>query len=72
LINLIAGERVAKEYIQGDFTKENLSAELFFLLEPENNRQMRKKLGEAAETLGRGGASQRAAETILKFLQADN
>ncbi len=71
LINLIAGERIAKEFIQGDFTKEKLSAELFRLLEPENNLQTRKILKEVVETLGRGGASKRAAQAILNFLQSN-
>ncbi len=41
LINLIAEERLAKELIQDDFTAETLSAELFRLLEPATNQQMR-------------------------------
>jgi lipid-A-disaccharide synthase len=68
LINLIARERLATELIQDDFTKEALSAELFRLLEPETNRKMRERLRETADTLGRGGASRRAAEAILKVI----
>lgn len=68
LINLIARERLAKELIQDDFTKETLAAELFRLLEPDTNRKMRQRLGEVADTLGHGGASRRAAEAILKSI----
>ena len=68
LINLIAQERLAKELIQGDFTKEKLSRELFQLLEPANNQQMREKLKKVVETLGKG-ASERAAKAILQYLQ---
>jgi lipid-A-disaccharide synthase len=68
LINLIAQKRIAKEFIQNDFTKETLSEELFRLLEPEDNRQMRENLRKTVETLGTG-ASERAAEAVLKFLQ---
>ena len=68
LINLIARERLAKELIQDDFTPENLSVELFRLLEPEVNRKMRDKLKEVADSLGHGGAARRAAEAILKLL----
>ncbi len=68
LINLIAQERLAKELIQDDFTPETLSAELFRLLEPATNKKMREKLKEVTDTLGKGGASKRAAEFILKFL----
>jgi lipid-A-disaccharide synthase len=71
LINLIAGKRLVKEFIQGDFTKEKLSAELFRLLEPQNNRQTRKILAKTVETLGRGGASKRAAQAIISLLQGN-
>lgn len=67
LINLIAGERVAAELIQGDLTPETLSAELFRLLEPETNAEVRRALAAAAEKLGHGGASKRAAEAILRI-----
>lgn len=69
LINLIAGERLAAELIQEDFTPPNLSAELFRLLDAETNRQMRERLKKAADTLGTGGASKRAAEAILGELE---
>jgi lipid-A-disaccharide synthase len=68
LINLIAQERVAAELIQSDFTAEKLSAELFRLLQPDANRRMREQLKRTVETLGAGGASERAAEEILRFL----
>ena len=70
LVNLIARERLVKELIQHDFTAENLSAELFRLLEPENNKKMRDDLHEVAETLGHGGASKRAAQAILRLLNS--
>jgi lipid-A-disaccharide synthase len=69
LANLIAGERVAKEMIQQDFTAEALAAELTRLLEPDVNAAMREKLRETADKLGHGGASKRAAEAILKLLR---
>jgi len=68
LINLVAKERLAKELIQEDFTPPALSAELFRLLEAENNKKMREKLKEAVEKLGKGGASKRAAAAILREL----
>lgn len=68
LINLIAGERVAKELIQDDFTAESLAHELFHLLEPEENSSTRERLKTATDKLGHGGASKRAAETILDLL----
>ena len=68
LVNLIAQKRLVKELIQHDFTPETLSAELFRLLEAENNAKMRGALRAVTETLGRGGASNRAAEIILRKL----
>ncbi len=70
LINLIAGERLAAELIQHEFTARSLSNELFRLLEPATNAVMRSKLKAAADKLGAGGASKRAAEAILKLVGA--
>lgn len=68
LVNLIAGERVAREMIQDEFTADALAAELFKLLEPVENEKMREKLAQTTDKLGHGGASRRAAEAILRFL----
>jgi lipid-A-disaccharide synthase len=72
LINLIAGERIVKELIQNDFTAEALSAELLRLLEPVENSAARKKLKEAADKLGHGGASKRAAAAVLRTIDEIN
>jgi lipid-A-disaccharide synthase len=69
LINLIAGERVGKELIQNDLTPEGLATELLRLLDPTENNRVRKSLKEAADKLGSGGASRRAAEAILRLLE---
>jgi len=68
LVNLIAGERVANELIQRDFTPETLSRDLFKLLEPNENRKMRLRLQQTVDKLGHGGASKRAADAILKLI----
>lgn len=68
LVNLIADHRVVKELIQDDFTAETLSAEILRLLEPDANTAMRADLKAAADKLGHGGASKRAAEAIQKLL----
>ncbi len=65
LINLIAGDRVAAELIQEEFTADSLEAELSRLLSPEVNAAMRQRLKMAADGLGHGGASKRAAQAIL-------
>lgn len=69
LINLIAGKRVAAELIQDDFTPATLSAELFRLLEPSVNAAVRADLTVAADRLGHGGATKRAAEAILRLIE---
>lgn len=65
LINLIAGERVVTELIQDDFTARSLADELIRLLGHETNSATREQLKSAADKLGHGGASKRAAEYIL-------
>jgi lipid-A-disaccharide synthase len=69
LINLIAEERLAKEFIQQDFTPENLSQELFRLLDPSENQKMRERLKTVTDRLGHGGASKRAAEFVLNVIK---
>lgn len=70
LINLIAGERVAKELIQHEFTCELLAAELLRLLEPSTNSKVRDQLKAATSKLGHGGASKRAASAILGLINS--
>lgn len=69
LVNLIADERVATELMQDDLNGERLANELLSLLEGKRNAAMRGRLREVADTLGEGGASERAAESILAALQ---
>lgn len=69
LINLIAEKRLAKELIQDDLTSRTLADELARLLDPDVNVTMRDELKVAADKLGHGGASKRAAETILRMLE---
>lgn len=69
LVNLVAGERVATELMQDDLNGERLAGELLLLLEEERNAAMRTRLREVAEQLGASGASERAAERILKELR---
>jgi lipid A disaccharide synthetase len=55
--------------MQRELNPERLAEELAVLLDPETNASMRRTLGEVTEKLGTGGASERAAQFILKFLQ---
>ena len=68
LINLVAGERIVNEFIQEEFTPEKLSAELFRLIEPAKNAEIRERLRSASEKLGTGDASSKAAAIIMKYI----
>ena len=67
-MNLVAGERVATELMQDNLNGELLAEELISLLNPQRNEEMRKQLEEVTQQLGEGGASRRAAERILRFV----
>jgi lipid-A-disaccharide synthase len=70
LVNLIAGSRVAPELMQNDFTGASLARELDALLEPARNADARARLREAVARLGEGGASERAADAVLRAVRA--
>ena len=69
LINLIAGRRLATELMQNDFNGDTLARELDKLLDKEANENMRAQLRDATARLGTAGASQRAADAILRALR---
>jgi lipid-A-disaccharide synthase len=69
LVNLVAGERVATELMQDEFSGERLAKELLSLLEPKRNEDLRRRLRTVADALGTGGASERAAKVVLDWLR---
>ena len=70
LVNLVAGSEIATELMQTDLTADKLVQELIKLLEPKRNETARVEMRRVRERLGEGGASERAADLILKFLAA--
>ncbi len=72
LINLIANERLASEFMQSDFTVDKIANEVLRLLEPKNNQEMRQRLREVCEKLGTENASDKAAEAVMRFLESKN
>jgi lipid-A-disaccharide synthase len=72
LVNLVAGSRLATELMQEDLEGERLADELLKLLEPEANKSQRESLKMVAQRLGQDGASNRAAQAVLKELELDN
>jgi lipid-A-disaccharide synthase len=69
LANLVAGKRLLTELMQNDLNGKRLSEELWKLLDPQRNRELRVELHRIAERLGEGGASKKAAEAILRELE---
>ena len=70
LVNLVAGKEVVKELMQNDLNGHRLAAELLEILEPARNKSLRDQLNKIAACLGESGASQKAAEAILKELSS--
>jgi lipid-A-disaccharide synthase len=67
--NLLANTAVYPEFIQGDVTAKNIAREALDLLSNEPRRdRIRQQLQQAILSLGPPGASQRAAQAILRVL----
>jgi lipid-A-disaccharide synthase len=69
LANLVAGKRIVTELMQNDLDGPRLAHELMSLLEPERNQELREELHRIADLLGDSGASEKAAEAIMKELR---
>jgi len=75
MVNLIAGRAVVPELIQDDFTPQHVAAEAVALLsETEEGKtrvaEMIRGLQEVQRLLGPPGAVERAADEIVRLLQA--
>ena len=67
--NLLANEAIFPELIQHDATADNIAhAALDLLNDPQRREAIRAKLAKVVESLGGPGASQRAAQAILRLL----
>jgi lipid-A-disaccharide synthase len=69
LVNLVAGSEIAKELMQDELTGENLARELVQLLDPQTNKTAREELRSVARKLGEPGASERAADLVIRFIR---
>ncbi len=73
LANLVAGEAIVPELIQGDVTPERLAREAVDLLEHgDRRRDMVRTLRALRETLGRGSASERTARIALELIETSS
>ncbi|MDH5182918.1 MAG: lipid-A-disaccharide synthase [Gammaproteobacteria bacterium] len=71
LANIVAGEEVAKEYVQNAATPEALSREIGHILDDADYAAtMREKLAEVKRRLGEGGGSENLARLALEMLTA--
>ncbi len=68
LVNLVAGERITPEFIQGEATKEKIVPVIERLLK-NGRKNMEKKLDSIRGMLGEKGASRRAAEIIAELIR---
>ena len=71
LVNLVAGREVVTELMQNKLNGEQLARELLALLEPERNQMLREEMHHVSAKLGEHGASHRAADSILNFLELE-
>lgn len=71
MVNLVAGRRVVPELIQDGFTPEAVAREARrFFDEPDYRASTVAALGEVRSRLGESGASRRAAEAVLRLIDA--
>jgi lipid-A-disaccharide synthase len=70
MVNLIAGRKLVPELIQGGMTADAIRAQVEVLLEPGASEEMKRGLREVKAKLGGKGASSRAADAVLSFLEA--
>jgi lipid-A-disaccharide synthase len=67
--NLLAGEAIYPEFIQGRATAGNIAAAALPLLDnPARRREIRAKLDLIIQSLGGPGAARRAAAAIVKLI----
>ncbi|UCD63878.1 MAG: lipid-A-disaccharide synthase [Candidatus Zixiibacteriota bacterium] len=70
LANIVLGEKIVPELIQGEATADRIAAELArYLSDPAYFDRVKQKLDTVAAFLGGRGASRRAAEMMLKYLE---
>ena len=66
LVNLIMDREIVKELIQKELNTENLVAELSLVLEGQKREEMLQNFELLREKLGGKGASEHAADIIVK------
>jgi lipid-A-disaccharide synthase len=71
MVNILAGEMVIKEFIQADFTEDNLLLEARRILTDEHYKiRITEKLGKIWDILGTDDASPNAAKIICSYISS--
>jgi len=71
MANLLLQREVVREFIQAQATSENLFQECRWMIEsPEYRTRLTRDLAQCRRLLGDAGASERAAQEVLKVLDA--
>jgi lipid-A-disaccharide synthase len=71
MVNILAGEMVIKEFIQADFTEDNLLLEARRILTDEHYKiRITEKLGKIWDILGTDDASPNAAKIICSYINS--
>ncbi len=69
LVNLIAGEEIVPELVQGEVTPKRLAEEALALLDTGQRREnMLQRLGALRDMLGRGSASSETAKLAVEMM----
>jgi len=70
MVNVLAGEKVVPEFLQGAATSERLTtATLQILRNPRGTEKMARRIREVAAKLGGPGAAERAAEEVEEAIR---
>ncbi len=71
LPNIILGEEIYPELLQGRCKAASIAAEAVSILEDaDRSGRIRERLSGVAESLGEPGAAERAAEHLMRFLES--
>jgi lipid-A-disaccharide synthase len=69
MVNIVAGKKIIPEFIQFEATAKNISDTILKIMQnPQEIQRIKNELACANSLLGEPGASLRAAEIILGFL----
>jgi lipid-A-disaccharide synthase len=70
LVNIVAEKSVVREFLQNDATTDNISREMFKIIDhPDYREQIKNELQTVRKNLGEGNGSDKMAKLALSFIQ---